>query len=286
MDNDDNGEIPYKVKIIPFVRTTVASGVMVTIVALHLKLFWFKLEPVHIFLINYFGFSALYFLNLCSSRLVALFYTSTFCIQNYFKLFLHMANASSMILLQIDRSRAVYWNAYYNDKVDNKRALIEISACLSLVAAITICAGFIFPDLGECLEPANLWLTKPVNIFFTGFLRILSVITTIGVICYVMIVNRRLASTAPVNVVVQQEQDQERSFLEMLKEAKLTNLMTLPYLIFHCSLSILGMVYINCSHEEGECIRFHSIFEGFIYFSLVSFSFTHGLIIRGLIKKL
>ena len=216
--NNTTDEIPMRAQIIPIVRTAVASGVMITIVALHLKLFWFTLEPVHIFLINYFGNSAMFFLNVFSSSVVALFYESTFCLQNYFKFFLQASNAASMILLQIDRGRAVYWNAYYNSKVDNKRASIEIAACLGLIAVITILGGFIFPDYGECLEPGNLWLTKPVNIFFIGILRILSVVTTLGIMCYVMIVNRRLAATAPANVVVQQEEDQKKSFLEMLKE--------------------------------------------------------------------
>ena len=259
MDDDENS---IKVWIMPIARTGVASGVMITIVALQLKLFWFNLEPVHIFLINYFGNSALYFLNVFSLQLLAHFYNSTFCLQNYFKFFLHMSTASSMILVQIDRSRAVYWNSYYKDKVDNKRALTEIASCLTVIAVISILVGLMFPDFGECLEPSYLSLTKPVNVFFTGTLRILSVVTTLGVICYVMLVNRRLASTAPTNVVVQQEQDQERSFLEMLKEAKMTNLMALPYLVFHCSLSILGMVYINCNQDEGGCNRFLSIFEG------------------------
>ena len=298
LPEQENSNFGAKLKVS---LSTFAFLLIASIVGLHLKLFWFKLEPVHIFLINFFASSGTAFLAICLNNLMIIFPFSELCPQNFFHMFTQIASSTSVILIQMDRFRAIYWNSLYKDKVTNNRALLECCASYVSCFLITVFARILAPGYKVCAIPDNLLITRPANIACIGILKIIAFLSTVGVMIYVKFMDWKLAAeTVRPNLELQavdgqvgiepvvdvEAEDTVKKYLLMLRKAKITNLMFFPFLLTLLPIVILGMVFVNCDQMNGECDDFNVTFSGLVACNTVCLFAGYILIAIRLFEKL
>ena len=272
----ENSNIGEKLKV----SLSISAFLLIaSILGLHLKLFWFKLEPVHIFLINFFGSSATAFLAICLNNVLIIFPFSELCPQNFFHMFTQTSASVSVLLIQMDRFRAIYWNSLYKDKVTNNRAVLECLTGHLCCSVITGLWRIFFPEYRICAIPDNLLITKPANIASIGLLKISAFLSTIGIMIYIKYMDRKLelekvtpniqlpavegqVEMEPVHDV--DAEDTMKKYLLMLRKTKITNLMFFPFLLTTLPIVILGMVFVNCDQTRGECDNFNFFFSGLV----------------------
>ena len=120
-----------------------------------------NVEPVHVFLFNYFATQAI---HLFSHEIILIFvYFSTpeaMCNEYFFSLFTSMICYLGIIAMQIDRFSAVFWAIHYKQSVTTRRAIIVVIINTVITASITIAARYIDTKYGTCTFPEILVYTR------------------------------------------------------------------------------------------------------------------------------
>ena len=204
-------------------RTDMAGGLVLPVLFLFLliicfimiKKFHFEFEPVHIFLINYFGTQAL---HLVSADILAIF--SLFpghcnvCFQYNLSMFTSLSFTFGIFSMQMDRFLAIYWNVHYKARVTTSKAMK--TCCLSplIAASIAICFLLIDHPYSQCIQPISLLFTRTTNFAVEGIPKLLAVAATVLVSIYAVKTNNRLLKSSvhpsPVNLV-QPAADEEQN---------------------------------------------------------------------------
>jgi hypothetical protein len=287
-----------------FIILPVFLGLVLMIFYMLFKKFHFKFEPVHMFMLNYFGTLALYMFSGEISALLMIFPASEdVCWQYLLSLFASMTFSFSILCMQADRFLAILWSIHYKARVTPTRAVT--ACCLSyLLSIIGTCGMRIFvQSYTNCVFQVSLLYTRPSNIAMEGIPRILAVVATIVVAIYAIIVDRQLAKLQPGPVSLPSNSQRETcdvrrinsdpnvffltesynmdngnsvmtplastsSFPEMLKNTTITNIINLVFLITFPMTVILGIAYTNCDNDAGGCDNYI-----FIYRCLTPLSF-------------
>ena len=272
-----------------FMAPSVLLFLIVAIISmLLLKMFWQTLEPVHIFILNFFGSLGFSLLSNFIRQLLHIFLVDPeFCPQNFVTLLAQVFHSLSIILLQSDRFYAVYSNAHYKGKITNNVALLEIVVGLLVAVLITTIAYVLAPEYSECLFPLYLSNTKLLHLILVGSFKIIAFIFTIVVIIYIVIVEKRLAKTLPGPVIISNQElpqiqtDNSKSYLDMIANTRMSNLVMITYMITNIPLAVISFVYLNCK----DCEDFEMFFRVILIFKVISLIFSSGLIFRRILKK-
>ena len=175
-------------------------GIVVRICYLIINKFYFKFEPIHVCMLNYFGTLSLLFFSTEIQTFLMIFPASEdLCLQYIFSLFSSMTFSFSILCMQTDRFLAIYWNVHYKERVTTSRA---VKACsLSLLMCIIVSCGITIIDKSytKCLFSPYLTLlhTRTTNISLEGIPRLLAVAETVVVSLYAIWIDKQLEKVHP-----------------------------------------------------------------------------------------
>ena len=188
----------YGHSLVVFIIIPVFLGLVIMIFYRIFKKFRLKFEPVHVFMLNYFGTLALYMFSGEITALLMIFPASEdVCWQYLFFLFASMTFSLSILCMQADRFLAILWSIHYTARVTTTSAVTACSLSY-LVSIILTCVMKIFvKSYTNCVFPISLLYTRPSNIALEGIPRILAVVATVVVSVYAVIVNKQLAKLQP-----------------------------------------------------------------------------------------
>ena len=130
-----------------------------------------SMEPLHIYLLNY---MAGYTLRIALGVMVVVDNLAQIHYQDYcpfylFGLFVIIFFNLDVILMQIDRTQAVYWNIEYPSRFTPKRALRNCIASKVIAAIVTILVARLDPSYCKCIEPFALFYLKNTNIYLDAY---------------------------------------------------------------------------------------------------------------------
>ena len=290
------GEL-FGLGLVVFIVLPIFIGTVLKIFHLIFKKFNLKFEPVHVFLLNYFGTLAL---NLLSAEIATI---STFfpasqdvCWQYLFFLFSSMTLSFSLLCMQADRFLAILWSVHYKARVTTTRAVTACSLSYLVSIILTCAMKILVKSYTDCVFPYNLLHTRPSNIVLEGIPRILAVVATVAVSIYAVIVDRQLAKLQPATVnlpsnsqtgtsnvrrinsdphvfCVTEAQNLESgtvamdpvtcttSFPEMIKN---TTIMNIIHFVLFSTFPItvfLGLANTNCDNDTGGCDAYIFIYR-------------------------
>ena len=163
----------------------------------------YKLEPVYIFLTNYFvGILLKLSSNLLSSAQMLFFPASKICWNYAAGLFFSSYLSLSIIAMQTDRFLAIKWNICYEGKVDNGKSFMAIGACIIVALLSVSILILVDKDFLICSADWRITTTRTTGLVFVESVNTVAVVMTIGVLYYSVKTSRRLAKVlpAPVNL--------------------------------------------------------------------------------------
>jgi hypothetical protein len=188
----------YRLGIIVFIILPIFIGLILKIFHLIFKKFHFKFEPVHVFILNYFGTMTL---NMISAEIISLLIifpaSEDTCLQYLFSLFASMTFSFSILCMQADRFLAIFWSIHYTARVTTTRAVTACSLSLLLATMLAFGMKIFVKNYTSCVFPVIMLKTRPSNIAMDGIPKILAVTATMAVSIYAVIVDRQLEKLEP-----------------------------------------------------------------------------------------
>ena len=299
----------YGHSLVVFIIIPVFLGLVIMIFYRIFKKFRLKFEPVHVFMLNYFGTLALYMFSGEITALLMIFPASEdVCWQYLFSLFTSLTFSLSILCMQADRFLAILWSVHYTARVTTTRAAAACSLGY-LLSFIFTCGMRIFVNsYTNCVFPFSLLYTRPSNIALEGIPRILAVVATVSVAIYAVIVDRKLVKLQPGPVNLPSNSQREiynvrrinsdphmfcvtegpntysevvmdpvaitTSFPEMLKNTTITNIINLVFFITFPMTVILGIANTNCDTDTGGCDSYIFIYRCLSPLSFICFSIS------------
>ena len=148
------------------------------------KKYRFNLEPVHIFLVNFFFCILLSLItNMINSAHMLLFPLSEMCLNYSSYLLVSVYLSLSIIAMQIDRYLAIKLEIHYKNKINNTRSIIVICICIGFAIVTATISLFSF-DFNICAEDWRIMETRTLGIVLGEIPKILAVVMTISVLYY------------------------------------------------------------------------------------------------------
>ena len=149
------------------------------------KKFRYNLEPVHVFLMNYFGMLAFRLIVNGIILLLALYPVSEeWCYQYNVFLASELTFMLGIISMQIDRFLAIYWNLHYANRVTTRKAILIVCIIPVIAVAASIAALVIDRDNSKCILSFRLIFTRTTNITLLGSMTLLAMAATIVTSAY------------------------------------------------------------------------------------------------------
>jgi hypothetical protein len=131
------------------------------------------------------------------------------CFQYIFFLFASMAFSLSVLCMQADRFLAIFWSIHYKNRVTTDRAGKACFLCLLLSLIVAFGMNVMDKNYTACVSPISVVYTRKTNISLEGIPRLLSVVATVAVSLYAVVVDKRLAKVIPSPVNMQPRGYQE-----------------------------------------------------------------------------
>ena len=185
---------------ITFVILPIFISINIFICAKIFRKFRYNIEPVHVFLMNYFGTLAFHILvNGIVSVLVLFPPSEEWCYEYNVWLASNMTFLLGIIFMQIDRFLAIYWNLSYANRVTTRKSILIV--CLSPVIAVaaSVAAVVVDRDYSRCIFPLRLVFTRTTNLTLLGSMKLLAIAASIVTSSYAVIIIIRQKSKNQVN---------------------------------------------------------------------------------------
>ena len=176
---------------------TAALLASLSVAVILFRKFQHKLEPVHVFVLNYLGTA--------SSILIAWFvitilkYTGlskTICYEYLLLMSSSLCCSMGILCMQVDRIIALCLPLRYNSIISTKSAINACSCNVVVAIFVTFCVHFVDKDYVKCADPPLLIFTRSTNILFDGLSSILAVSATIILTISAWEVHRKLEKNA------------------------------------------------------------------------------------------
>ena len=120
-----------------------------------------------------------------------------------------MAFSLSVLCMQADRFLAIFWSIHYKNRVTTDRAGKACFLCLLLSLIVAFGMNVMDKNYTACVSPISILYTRKTNISLEGIPRLLSVVATVAVSLYAVVVDKRLAKVIPSPVNMQPRGYQE-----------------------------------------------------------------------------
>ena len=147
-----------------------------------------NVDPVHIFILNYFGTQAL---KLFSHDLIHVFIILSRnhenCNEYLFSLFASLSWYFGIISMNMDRFVAIFWDIHYKERVTTSRS-IGVCICSMVTAGSLTCLARMMDDhYSTCSSQEIIVNTRITNILLEGVTKLLVAVITVTVSFYVVI---------------------------------------------------------------------------------------------------
>ena len=130
----------------------------------------YSLEPLHIYLLNY---VAGYTLRLAFGVMRAAgkheFFDQEYCPYYFFGLFTITFYNIDIMLMQIDRFLAIYWNSAYKSRITATMATRSCIMSKSIAAVVTFLVFCLDQTYNKCSEPFAMFHLKKTNIYVDAY---------------------------------------------------------------------------------------------------------------------
>ena len=225
--------------------------------------YWGKMEPGHIFLINILLDNVLILLGTLCIQLNILFSGSPrICtILHFLDNWMKVARFLGLILSEVNRFLALYWNIHYKDRVTNDTAWIAIVALklISLVITLLYALAFVSPG---CPDTKCMSLQKNDYSPLTMIIQTNYGVSTVGICLYVFSIARKHQNAVvPINLNnlngdnqnEQQEEDTSESLVvNLVKTAMKVNKLSFCQLGLSAPLYLVRIIVFTSGAECGE----------------------------------
>ena len=183
-----------QISIFSVLLITVALLASSIVAIILFRKFQYKLEPVHVFLLNYLGTANAILLSWFVITILRYFCVSKdTCFEYLVLMSSNLACSLGILCMQVDRIVALCQPLRYNSLVNTTTAIRVCSFNAVLAVLLTVGIHLIDRDYVKCAEPPLLIFTRATSILFDGLLSLLSVSATIIVAVSSWVTHRHLA---------------------------------------------------------------------------------------------
>ena len=149
-----------------------------------IRKFRHDIEPVHLFLVNYYGWLFLHCVIKVAPFLQHLGIGENSCFENLVLLSTFLAFSLGTVCFQADRFLAISRPMRYKDIVTNTRAIAACVTCAVIVGLLAIGTYLVDPDLAVCLNPPFLLFTRFTTLVLISSTRLLAILSIMVVLLY------------------------------------------------------------------------------------------------------
>ena len=180
-----------RAELIPFGILAIIISFVFNIVKYYRKT-KYNMEPVHVFQLNFMSVSTFLVFSPFIVAVIKLFGAGNcfggYCPNYFYGFFAETCFNIDIVLMQIDRFLALYWDLLYKDRVTTNMAL---SACfLSKVFAImlTTSIGYLDKEYSKCTYQCkySLFHLKTTNIYLDAYPKLVAISILVAVSMYVI----------------------------------------------------------------------------------------------------
>ena len=133
-----------------------------------------NMEPIHVFQINFMSLSIWLLFFQCIKIIHELSNFNESCLFYIFGFFGHFSWNSDVVLMQIDRFLAIYWNIRYKSRVTTKMAIISCLASKVCTTILTVFVVIYDKSYSQCSVPIFLYHLKSSNIYLDAYPKLVA----------------------------------------------------------------------------------------------------------------
>ena len=171
-----------------------------------------NVDPVHIFILNYFGTQALkLFSHGLNHGFIILSTNQENCNEYFFSLFAGLSWYFGIISMNMDRFVAIFWDIHYKERVTTSRA-IGVCICSMVTAGSLTCLARMMDDqYSTCSSQEIIVNTRITNIVLEGVTKLLVAVITVTVSFYVVTKKKLGLNTVVPRLTVRRVAGEERT---------------------------------------------------------------------------